>query len=185
MEKCPHWDCWRNRTQCIPSQNAWNRCLPIMSAIVPPHLRKEETSQKWIVRAEQDTLQKIFKHTLPNSRLKSQLLFYLPKKDSYNIYDTWRKEWINNKRTEGNSSVTLAKVFLASKIGNDNTGWLQTDWDADMPNQLPTHINRDSRTPQHVLGARLFPKIQIIWFCTVQRQSWREDMRPSEDEMMT
>ena len=78
--------------------------LPVMSAIAPPHLRREKANQKWIERAEQDTdapLQTIYREAPTRSRLKSRKPFYLSKKEDYNITDAWRDEWSNNRPTGG------------------------------------------------------------------------------------
>ena len=73
--------------------------LPVMSAIAPPHLRRQESNQKWIIKAETDTetpLHKIIHDAPSKSRLKSRSPFYLSKKDDFNIPETWREEWNNN-----------------------------------------------------------------------------------------
>lgn len=78
--------------------------LPVMSAIAPPHLRRENINQKWVQTAESATrtpLQNIYKNAPRKSRLKSRSPFYLSKKENYNINEAWRNEWENKRPTGG------------------------------------------------------------------------------------
>ena len=78
--------------------------LPVMSAIAPPHLRREQINQKWIHTAEVASvtpLQNIYKNTPEESRLKSRSPFYLSKKDNYDICEAWRDEWKNKTPAGG------------------------------------------------------------------------------------
>lgn len=94
-------DSMRIVTGCLkPTPVQW---LPVMSAIAPPHLRREEMNQKWIERAQAEEitpLQKIFKQAPSTSRLKSRSPFYLSKKLNYNTQEKCREEW-NNKKPKG------------------------------------------------------------------------------------
>jgi len=88
-------------TGCLkPTPVQW---LTVMSAIAPPHLRREEMNRKWIERAQAEEitpLQKIFKQAPSTSRLKSRSPFYLSKKLNYNTQEKCREEW-NNKKPKG------------------------------------------------------------------------------------
>ena len=90
-------DSMRVITGCLKSTpTQW---LPVMSAIPPPHLRREHANQKWIERAESDIktpLQNIYKNAPTQSKLKSRSPFYLSKKENFNISEAWRNEWKNN-----------------------------------------------------------------------------------------
>lgn len=94
-------DSMRIVTGCLkPTPVQW---LTVMSAIAPPHLRREEMNRKWIERAQAEEitpLQKIFKQAPSTSRLKSRSPFYLSKKLNYNTQEKWREEW-NNKKPKG------------------------------------------------------------------------------------
>ena len=90
-------DSMRIVTGCLKSTpTQW---LPVMSAIAPPDMRREECNQKWILRAEQENetpLQRIIKDAPTSSKLKSRSPFYLSKKENYDMYESWREEWKSN-----------------------------------------------------------------------------------------
>ena len=92
----------RTITGCLKSTpTQW---LPVMSAIAPPHLRREAANQKWINMAAQEVeapLQEICKAAPERSRLKSRKPFYLSQKENFDINGAWRNEWNNNLPTGG------------------------------------------------------------------------------------
>ena len=74
--------------------------LPVTSAIAPPHLRREEVTQRWINNLENSQqeipLQKILRDAPTTSRLKSRKPFYKAKIDDFNLTEAWRDEWRSN-----------------------------------------------------------------------------------------
>ena len=74
--------------------------LPVASAIAPPHLRREETNQKWVENARDEErdipLKQILNNAPLTNRLKSRKPFYRSEKEGYNTNDAWRKEWRQN-----------------------------------------------------------------------------------------
>ena len=73
---------------------AW---LPVMSAIAPPHLRREGINQRWFQRvrelADNIPLKQIVNTAPTSSRLKSRKPFYKSEQEQYCLDDAWRREW--------------------------------------------------------------------------------------------
>ena len=74
-----------------------NQWLPVVSSITPPHIRREETNQKWVQNLKDDTRDlpiKTILHDAPHtSRLKSRNLFYHFEKENINAQEAWKEEW--------------------------------------------------------------------------------------------
>ena len=81
--------------------------LPVTSAIAPPHLRREEATQRWVSNLENSQqeipLQKILRDAPTTSRLKSRKPFYKAKIDDFNLTEAWREEWRSNTPKGGES----------------------------------------------------------------------------------
>ena len=77
-----------------------NQWLPVMSAIAPPHLRREEANQTWIQRAKDSEqnipLKEIFNNAPKTSRLKSRKPFYKSEIIDFNTTEAWKTEWTND-----------------------------------------------------------------------------------------
>ena len=77
---------------------AW---LPVMSAIAPPNLRREEATQKQHRRIENTKfntpLKSIIQSAPTTSRLKSRKPFYNSKIESFDLNNTWKEQWSRNK----------------------------------------------------------------------------------------
>ena len=71
-----------------------------MSAIAPPHLRREEANQTWIQRAKDSEqnipLKEIFNNAPKTSRLKSRKPFYKSEITDFNTTEAWKTEWTND-----------------------------------------------------------------------------------------
>ena len=87
-------DSMRIITGCLKSTPVeW---LPVMSAIPPPNIRREEVNQKWIETVnttEKDIpLKEILSSAPKTSRLKSRRPFYLSADKNFNLNESWRRE---------------------------------------------------------------------------------------------
>ena len=89
-----------------PTPTEW---LPVMASIAPPHLRREEATQKMFQRIatlDDETPLKTVLHTAPASdRLKSRKPFYKTFTPDFNVKEAWRVEW-NNKLPPGGNLVS-------------------------------------------------------------------------------
>ena len=100
-------DSMRIITGCLKSTPVeW---LPVMSAIPPPNIRREEVNQKWIETVnttEKDIpLKEILSSAPKTSRLKSRRPFYLSADKNFNLNESWRREWRNNTPAGGDIIV--------------------------------------------------------------------------------
>ena len=98
-------DAMRTVTGCLKSTpREW---LPVLSSIAPPHLRREEISQRWIKRATESLagtpLESIIRDAPHTSRLKSRRPFYhVERNEKFNLKEAWRKEWSEKGLKRGN-----------------------------------------------------------------------------------
>ena len=80
--------------------------LPVMSAITPPNIRREEVNQKWIQTAKTTDhdipLKDIFTNAPKTSRLPSRSPFYLSEDENFNPNEAWKAEWRDNTPKGGN-----------------------------------------------------------------------------------
>ena len=79
-----------------PTPTQW---LPVMSSIAPPHLRREEMSQKWHQVLKEDRnipLKQVITGAPTTHRLKSRKPFYRSEIENYNLNEKWKEEWKNN-----------------------------------------------------------------------------------------
>ena len=78
--------------------NPW---LPVMSAIAPPNIRRQEATQKQHHRIENThiniPLKTIIQSAPTTSRLKSRNPFYNSKIESFDPDKAWKEQWSENK----------------------------------------------------------------------------------------
>ena len=79
--------------------------LPVMSNIAPPHLRREEATQKQharLLNSDSPTpLKQVIDEAPVTSRLKSRKPFYKATKENYETKEAWRNEWRQNLPRQG------------------------------------------------------------------------------------
>ena len=73
------------------------RWLPVMSAIAPPHLRREAATQRQHQRAadqvESTPLHLVLQQAPATERLKSRKPFYSSLKPNFSLEEEWKREW--------------------------------------------------------------------------------------------
>jgi len=74
--------------------------LPVLSAIAPLSLRREEATQNSLKRIREEDqlnpLKPVLQQAPATSRLKSRKPFYKAERETFNIKSAWREEWGNN-----------------------------------------------------------------------------------------
>ena len=94
----------RTITGCVrATPHQW---LPVLSAITPPHLRREAAERKRLRDARDqersNPLQTAVRGAKASGRLKSRKPFHMAKDDEWNAKEAWMREWDNARLTGGN-----------------------------------------------------------------------------------
>ena len=79
--------------------------LPTLSSIAPPHIRREEATQKIISQLEEMEdnipLKRVMKSAPTSSRLRSRRPFYKVEANNSTLFERWKEEWARNKPNGG------------------------------------------------------------------------------------
>ena len=101
-----------------------------MSAIPPPHLRREDVNQRLLQNLKNTPantpLAQVFNEAPKTSRLKSRKPFYKSERHNFDITEQWKKGWTENAPQGGHLIDNPTTILPGSKT-NESTGLSQTD----------------------------------------------------------
>ena len=110
---------------CLKSTpKAW---LPVCSAMPPPHLRRKEINQGWLVKIKltevETPLKTTFESAPETSRLKSRRPFPRSGQDQFNLQECWRNEWKENT-PRGGDIITDPTFRLPGFLTANRKTWV-------------------------------------------------------------
>jgi len=124
------------------TENAW---LPVMSAIEPPHVRREKATQKWLAKAKTagDTpLKQIVRRAPKSGRLKSRNAFYNAGVRDFDAQGMWEYEWAKNT-PRGGEVVSDLGVRLPGFSNSTRSQWTAA-------NRLRSHAAKTQSVMYHI-----------------------------------